>query len=370
MDKYWQGIEEKKVFHQVERKRPHSPDSEEGAEQNGDFLQVQKRKKFRARPRKRKKEEKEDGDDTMPLPPTQQDFRTTRPAKSRRSRASSSRTTPEGYMAENLFLMAEGSDTSTETAGLEKMEIRNTQSETRTAGVTLRPKMMLWAQKQRRMHLAVTKLRQLQQTKCTLGHGALADLSITESTLRDYLQRLSRFWDYVREKDLETGHDTGLDKALAAYCNQEWVNGELSHEGEKLRAAFEAAYPDAKHKMPRLVRTIKGWKKVAPGGKRHAIPEAAVDLVTSLMVERDHMSMGLYLQLTFSLFARPGETMKLRIKDVVPPVKWAGKKMQNWSILLAPLEGLATTSSGQTDEALVLDDMRAPWLGKALSAQI
>lgn len=113
MDKYWQGIEEKKVFHQVERKRPHSPDSEEGAEQNGDFLQVQKRKKFRARPRKRKKEEKEDGDDTMPAPPTQQDSRPTQP----RSSASSPRTfwyTPEGYMAENSFVRTEGSDRSTE----------------------------------------------------------------------------------------------------------------------------------------------------------------------------------------------------------------------------------------------------------------
>ena len=387
----WRRKEGKKAVHPVERKRPRRSDSEEGAEQYGDLIQVpgkgivpymkrrktraqplitMPRSKFRARPGIRLiKEEKEDGDDTMPTPPTQQDSRPTQP----RSSASSPRTfwyTPEGYMAENSFVMAEGSDRSTEEQS-ESEEIE--MGVWGTTGATLRPKMILWAQKQRRMHLAVTRLRQLQQMDpgtWSIAHGAVADVSITESTLRDYLQRLNRFWDYVLEEDLETGDDTGLDKALAGFCNQDWVNGELSHEGEKLRVAYEAAYPDAKHKMHHLVSTITDWKKGAPGGKRHDIPESAVDLMTSLMVERDQMSMGLYIQLTFSLFARPGETMKLRIKDVVPPVKWAGKKMQNWSILLAPLEGLATTSSGPTDEALVLDDVRAPWLGEALSAQI
>jgi len=253
----WRRKEGKKAVHPVERKRPRSSDSEEGAEQYGDLIQVPKRRKFRARPTitmptskfrarpgKRKKERKEDGDDTMPTPPTQQDLRPTRPAKSRRSRASSPRTfwyTPEGYMAENSFVMAEGSDKSTE----EQSESEGIEMGVwGTTGATLRPRMILWAQKQRRMHLAVTRLRQLQQMDpgtWSIAHGAVADVSITESTLRDYLQRLNRFWDYVLEEDLETGDDTGLDKALAGFCNQEWVNGELSHEGEKLRVAFEAA---------------------------------------------------------------------------------------------------------------------------------
>lgn len=117
-------------------------------------------------------------------------------------------------------------------------------------------------------------------------------------------------------------------------------------------------------------RSIKVWKKAAPGGKRHALPEEAKDLICLDMVERSHLDESLYVQLVFSLYCRPGEAYRLRLKDVVPPVSGSSAAMQHWTVILAPLEGMLPTKTNEFDEALTLDDTTVPWLGNALGCLV
>ena len=81
-----------------------------------------------------------------------------------------------------------------------------------------------------------------------------------------------------------------MDSALTKFANEQYRAGELASEGEKLRAAWEAANPEySKHgdqKLPYFRRSLKGWGRLAPSRGRLAPPEEAVDLVTGSLLSR------------------------------------------------------------------------------------
>ena len=231
------------------------------------------------------------------------------------------------------------------------------------------------ALKQSRLKIAASAIRKLNASQTgSLGLGPLADLSVSLPTLRDYLQRVTAFWDYVDLEDLETGTPEEVDMALAKYLTFLWQEvGELAHEGEKTKAGFEAAYPQygrqGRFGLPVTHRTLIGFRKCAPQGQRHPLPEEAMDLMCERFEKRGLCEEILCVQTMFSSYMRPGEGMCLTVGGIVQPVVTSSVSMRHYTIILRPLEQLLPTKTGGFDETITLDDVRAPWLGQALFKQ-
>ena len=68
----------------------------------------------------------------------------------------------------------------------------------------------------------------------------------------------------------------------------------------------------------------------------------------------------LFVPVSFSGYLRPSEADRLCLGDVIPPVQGGGPGCEHYSLLLAPFERAVATKTQGYDEALMLDDARAP----------
>jgi len=184
------------------------------------------------------------------------------------------------------------------------------------------------------------------------------------------LRRLADFWEFVGENTLLTKTTSQVDAALTAYANHVAREGEASGEGDKLLAAFEAMFPSFSKagnlRLPLFARARKGWRKIGPMERRLPLPEVCLDAITADLVREGRFETAVYLQLGFSAYLRPGENSGLRIGDAVAP----GAGSAHWSLLLSPFIREKPTKTGGFDEAISLEDARAPWLGQLLQKQV
>ena len=95
---------------------------------------------------------------------------------------------------------------------------------------------------------------------------------------------------------------------------------------------------------------------------RPALPEVGLDAVTGRMLEKQEEEAALWCQMTFSTLFRPCETTRMTVGDLMDQ----GRTAQHWGIILSPFDGSAKAKNLGFDETILLNDIRAPWLGPAL----
>ena len=284
-----------------------------------------------------------------------QEVRATPDGEARSSRASLS--VAESIFQVDLAMFEE----SNERRGMEEMP-----STTRATG----SRSLKIAARRRRQRATATRLLAASTGGASLGQGLLADSSVQENTLADYVRRLGDFWAYVEEHELNSSTAEDCDQALTQYSNHLYAEGELTAEGEKLRAAWEASFPEfSRHgnqKLPRLRRALRGWARLAPTRPRYPVPEEAVDVITLKLLQRGRRDQALWVQIALSTYLRPGEMMGLKVGDLIPPMNGGPQEARSWSLFIAPFERETLTKTRGFDEAITLGDPRAPWLGRAL----
>jgi hypothetical protein len=103
--------------------------------------------------------------------------------------------------------------------------------------------------------------------RLSLGNGPVDDGGLTLPVLTRYLNILDAFWDFA-EKDRCADGGEELDAVPRDYANLLALSGEPPSEGDTLRAAIEASYPNlGKHgpyQLPLLRRTLDCWHRRAP----------------------------------------------------------------------------------------------------------
>eukprot|EP00434_Breviolum_minutum_P035087 symbB.v1.2.031057.t1/scaffold3565.1/size54034/3 len=108
-------------------------------------------------------------------------------------------------------------------------------------------------------------------------------------------------------------------------------------------------------------------------GDSRQIPRALQAVVALLAVtaaNEEKFEVGLVLLLTFFLYMRPSEFTKIRVQDIVCPVKKAPGSYKNWSILLHPIEEGVPSKTEQWDEMLALDLPYQQFVGPALNSHL
>ena len=106
--------------------------------------------------------------------------------------------------------------------------------------------------------------------------------------------------------------------------------------------------------LPKVKQSLAGWSKLCPPRSRLPIPYPVVALQAMHALSLGLLEMAIYLLLTFALYMRPSEGLRLRKMDVVrPSSRQAG--FQFWSVVLHPLEMGVSSKTQEYDECLQLD---------------
>ena len=154
--------------------------------------------------------------------------------------------------------------------------------------------------------------------------GLLETISLGRSE-RDYRLRLDTLVSFAPRLRLEMHPASHLDSTLCEYCDHRYLDGEVAAHGEKLRAFLSALQPEwighRCSKVPRFMRSLRGWKRAAPGRFQTPIPEAVSYAISGIMIRRGQDEMALFNRALFSTYLRPGGLMAIMTLDVLdaPP---------------------------------------------------
>lgn len=226
--------------------------------------------------------------------------------------------------------------------------------------------------------------RQLKVKKRVTG-GALSILesaAVAVNTEREYHNRVQGFATWCRHAQVSWTCLEELDAVIVQYMTLEAEEGGLGDEGSKLLAALKHFLPQMnplKEKVPRSIRAVAGWRKLAPGQQGLPLPKVALGSILGVIMycfshnismiptaDAVGMQIVLALYMSFVMYLRPCECMGLEGRHLVAPIAAAGAQYQMWGVLLGDSGMGLFGKTGISDESVLLD--QDPWLHPHLMA--
>ena len=176
---------------------------------------------------------------------------------------------------------------------------------------------------------------------------------VTLRYYQDFMQQLETFAVAAGEVlDVST-----VDSLAARWMEDRFLQGEQSHLGGKLIAAIKHRWPRFARwgdlKLPRAIQAAKGWKVRSPATSRLPLPWEVIALLASRLLLEGKRRMAFAVVLTFHAYLRPSECLRIRARDIIPPMR--GRQHRHWSILLHPAEQQRASKTNEFDESLRID---------------
>ena len=146
----------------------------------------------------------------------------------------------------------------------------------------------------------------MEQTNMTLlEHGAVGP-----QTRQLYAIELANFLKYASPRGIQSISSTDpatLDRILADYLTMLYVQGYQAYRGDRLGAAILHYHPEfgrlGSLKLPRMWRSIKGFRKLCPGKSRLAYPLPIWAAIATCMRQRNRLRMALFVLMAVSSYA-------------------------------------------------------------------
>ena len=140
--------------------------------------------------------------------------------------------------------------------------------------------------------------------------------------------------------------------------------------GEKLKAALQALYPEllgpSLIHVPRFLRSLRGWRRMAPTRSRNAIPDLLMFAICAILLRRGHPEMALFNRALFSTYLRPSALLNVMCLDLLDAPSAVSDLAPYPAIIVAPEEREERTKTGTYDQTVILDDARDTMLGPDL----
>ena len=173
-----------------------------------------------------------------------------------------------------------------------------------------------------------------------------------------------------------------LDHALANFINKMFFDGQDPSDASTLLAATKFYRTDV-DKMNILVKAkdaMKGFRKLEPPQGRPPLPWPMLCVIVRNVWD-ENAAVAMWLLTIWATRCRPGEALKLRRQDVVPPSKMS----DNWIIILnsQKLQGQSMTVEnnadgkpvpkvkvGESDEAVIVDQPYMAGFGEMLTTYL
>ena len=217
------------------------------------------------------------------------------------------------------------------------------------------------------------EMRSLQRRARCLGADVCGDLSFlaqqavappSKSKYQDSMN-IARAAAQKLGLKLDESNERETDHVLCEIADLLFFDGEDSHVGHTLLAAWMHEYPDynrfGRKQLPYFHRALKGWDRLAPGGTR--LPEAwQVWAALSLWFLRHGLRwMGLYVLVMFGTYGRPGEMAEMRGASLVPPSPGISK---HWAFVIRPHELGKPTKTGRFNDVVIWDVKGLKWVDR------
>ena len=129
-------------------------------------------------------------------------------------------------------------------------------------------------------------------------------------------------------------------------------------------AALQYHRPEySKHgsmQIPRSAQALKGWTKLCPGKTKRPWPWCVVAAIACVMVWLGHPDMARYWVLMVDIFGRPSETLRLRCRQIIPPVRVdfeqaAAAKYERVAVHLHPDYYGIRSKTAELDDSVLID---------------
>ena len=199
------------------------------------------------------------------------------------------------------------------------------------------------------------------------GTSILEHHAVTTAVRQHYQRSLMELHAFVRLHGLSFKTDAEVDSALVKMFIQRFLEGEGSHTGDYILAAFIDRVPEfgklGSRKIPRAWRCLKGWRKLCPSRSRLAYPLAVWCRISWRMVVRGHLDMAVFNLLQVSSYHRPGALLKLRRMG---PVRPTARITGHWSLVTSLSEVGDISKTGTKDDSILLDSSWTAFLGPIL----
>ena len=156
------------------------------------------------------------------------------------------------------------------------------------------------------------------------------------------------------------------DDHLAEFMDSMFLEGRGVNEGEKVLAAVEFHHCVLKGRMARSRKALRGWRKEVPPQSRIPIPMIIAYGLAMVLLSRKKFNMALKAILDFDTYMRPGESLDLRKRNIVAPVKKAGPQYKWFSIVVRDFDNKKPDKVGVFDNSIPLDSKKRMWIGPIL----
>jgi len=199
----------------------------------------------------------------------------------------------------------------------------------------------------------------------------LEESAVTEPTQVDYRRRVAAFELWARLCRMSIDTLPALDLALLVWFEERFFEGDESNEAGKLLAAIRHCRVDLAStpgSLPRASRAAKGWRRLSPLWSRLPIPWEVAALMATRMLNRGRIESAFLTVLTFALYLRPSEALRLTVGSLVAPIKVGPLTRRFWCIVLHPRELDTPSKTGEFDETLVMDSAFFRFLDPILQA--
>ena len=197
----------------------------------------------------------------------------------------------------------------------------------------------------------------------------LEEKTITIPRMKSYEVAWERLTHFAKQQKYPMSTLEQVDAAAA------WWMDVLFFEGEGVSGAMTmmAAIKHMRTDVPRLnalvrcSRALRSFRRLAPPQARVPIPYPMLaQMIMHIVSQLNQPMVGVHLALTWSLCCRPGESLKLKYRQLVAP----NQVSRRWSVILSessPIEGKSQPSkTHELDEAVMIDHPYMQWLGVVL----
>lgn len=202
------------------------------------------------------------------------------------------------------------------------------------------------------------------------GLSRLERRSVSKVVENQYAIHYERFRAFCRDSGVEQPADCQLDSLLTDFLDHIFLEGRHVADGEKTMASVEYHHHKVRGNLLRTRRALRGWRKEAPPQSRVLMPMLLAYGLAMALMSRSQKEMAVKVILDFDTYMRPGESIDLKNKHLVRPVKGAGPQFRWHFIIVRDFDEKQPDKVGVFDNTIALNSADRIWIGDVISTMM
>ena len=194
----------------------------------------------------------------------------------------------------------------------------------------------------------------------------LEERSVSAEVQSQYRAYYEKFENFCRVSRLGWPLKKEVDLILADFLDVMFLENHSAAEGEKVVAATEFFNLHLKGTLFHCKRALRGWRKEKPAQSRLPLPRMIAAGMAMILCAWGKRLMSLKLMVDHDTYLRPGESIDLKGRDIVPPVRKGGKQYRWFAIVVRDSQDHKPDKTGVFDNSVPLNSVGREYLGQLL----